>query len=280
MPRAAVLGSPIRHSLSPVLHRAAYAALGLEGWSYDACEVDEARLPGFVASLGAEWAGLSLTMPLKRAVLPLLDEASEVVRQTGAANTLVLRGGRRVGDNTDVAGIAAALAERGAGVPQRAVVLGGGATAASALAALAAMGAGQVTLVTRRPASAHELAPVAAAAGVRAAPAAWDPPSVATLLGGADVVVAAATAGAADGVAAALRAPVRGVLLDVVYDPWPTALAAAWERAGGEVASGLDLLVHQATHQVLAMTGAQASTAALVEPMRTAGLAALAARAG
>ena len=279
--RAAVLGKPISHSLSPLLHRAAYAQLGLTDWAYDAHEVDEAGLPVFVEALTDDWAGLSLTMPLKRAVLPLLDEVSAVVTETGAANTLLLRDGRRLGDNTDVPGIVNALRERGASHAHRAVVLGGGATAASAICALARLGADRISLVTRRPESARELAPVAERTGVRLVPVAWEASAVAELLGTTDVVVGAATAGAADGVAALLPAHVEGVLLDVVYDPWPTALASAWERAGGRTASGLDLLVHQATLQVLAMTGVGERgvlAAELVEPMRTAGLAALAAR--
>ncbi|NHC13987.1 shikimate dehydrogenase [Motilibacter deserti] len=281
--RAAVLGSPIAHSLSPVLHRAAYAALGLDAWSYDAYDVDEAALPGFVERLDGSWAGLSLTMPLKRAVLPLLDEASPTVTATGAANTLVLREGRRVGDNTDVPGLAAALRERGAARAEAPVVLGGGATAASAVASLAVLGAREARLVVRRPEAAGPLREVGDRVGVRLAVQPWDDPGrVARELAGADVVVATTPAGAADGVAAVLAAVLatvpQGVLLDVVYAPWPTALALAWERAGGPVAGGLDLLVHQATLQAVAMTGAAVEAAQLVAPMRAAGLAALAAR--
>src|ERR1700761_861579 len=98
--RAAVLGSPVAHSLSPVLHRAAYAELGLTDWSYDRFETDEAALPGFLEGLGPEWAGLSLTMPLKRAVIPLLDEISDTAASVEAVNTVVLtEDGRRTGDN-------------------------------------------------------------------------------------------------------------------------------------------------------------------------------------
>ncbi|NHC46041.1 shikimate dehydrogenase [Motilibacter aurantiacus] len=277
--RAAVLGFPIEHSLSPVLHRAAYAALGLEGWSYDAHEVDEAALPGFVERLDAAWAGLSLTMPLKRAVLPLLDEVSGTVRATGAANTLVLRDGRRLGDNTDVPGLAAALRERGVVSARNPVVVGGGATAASAVASLALLGASKARVVVRRPAAAGPLREVGERVGVALAVEPWDEPArVAGLLAGADVVVATTPAGATDDVAAALPAQVAGVLLDVVYAPWPTALAAAWRRCGGAVAGGLDLLVHQATLQAVAMTGARVAAADLVAPMRAAGAAALAAR--
>ncbi|MFI5099653.1 MAG: shikimate dehydrogenase, partial [Actinomycetes bacterium] len=139
--RAAVLGSPVAHSLSPVLHRAAYAYLGLD-WTYEAVECDEAGLAGFVAGLTAQWAGLSLTMPLKTAVLGLLDETDEPIRLARAANTLLLRDGRRVGANTDVPGMVAALAELGVGGggAGRATVLGAGATARSALVSLAAAG--------------------------------------------------------------------------------------------------------------------------------------------
>ena len=142
--KAAVLGSPIAHSLSPVLHQAAYRALGLTGWTYQAIECDEAALPALLASRGPDWAGLSLTMPLKRAVLPLLDYIEPLAAEVGAANTVVFAAGRRHGHNTDVPGLLAALAERGiTGTslpPHPAVlILGAGATACSALAALRAL---------------------------------------------------------------------------------------------------------------------------------------------
>ncbi|MYX24111.1 shikimate dehydrogenase, partial [Streptomyces sp. SID8380] len=101
--RAAVLGSPVAHSLSPQLHLAAYRALGLSGWTYERIETDEAALPGFVDGLGPEWAGLSLTMPLKRAVLPLLDRISDTAASVDAVNTVVFEAdGSRSGDNTDI----------------------------------------------------------------------------------------------------------------------------------------------------------------------------------
>ena len=115
--KAAVLGSPVRHSLSPVLHRAAYAALGLTGWTYEAIECDAARLAGQIRACGPEWAGLSLTMPLKQAVLPLLDSAEPLVTQVAGANTVVFADGARRGFNTDVPGIMMALTEAGAGRP-------------------------------------------------------------------------------------------------------------------------------------------------------------------
>src|SRR3954453_16390356 len=137
--RCAVLGTPIEHSLSPVLHRAAYRELGVD-WSYDAVQLTEPGLEEFLEGLDDSWRGLSLTMPLKRAVVPLLDEVSEIVSLAGAANTLLLDAGRRSGDNTDVPGAVSALRERWDGAVTSAVVLGGGATAAAVGLALAELG--------------------------------------------------------------------------------------------------------------------------------------------
>jgi shikimate dehydrogenase len=269
--RAAVLGAPIRHSLSPVLHRAAYAELGLEHWSYDAFEVDEAALPGFVAGLDAAWAGLSLTMPLKRAILPLLDEIAPVARDVDAVNTVVCAAdGRRVGDNTDVPGLVAALRERGVTSVESAAVLGAGATATSALAALRAVTSGPVRVYVRGPERAAEMRAAGERLDVAVDVRAWADAAEAL---GAPLVVATTPKGTADHLAADVPAA-PGVLFDVVYDPWPTALAGAWGRGGGTVVGGLDLLVHQAVLQVESMTGQPGPLAA----MRAAGEAALAER--
>lgn len=283
--RAAVLGSPIAHSLSPVLHRAAYAVLGLDAWSYGAFEVDEAALPGFVARLGVgrppdggpAWAGLSLTMPLKRAVIPLLDDVEPRALAVEAVNTLLFRpDGSRFGANTDIPGLGAALAERGVVSVPTAAVLGGGATAASTVAALAGITEGAIEVYVRSPKRASGLEELAANLGLALRLRPWD--LAATEAVGRPLVVNTTPKGAADGLAEAV--PARpGTLFDVLYHPWPTPLAAAWQRAGGPVLGGLDLLVHQAVFQVELMTGADpAHRAALVAAMRTAGLAALAER--
>lgn len=241
--RAAVLGSPVSHSLSPLLHRAAYAALSLP-WTYDAIDVTAPQLPAFLKGLGPEWAGLSLTMPLKQAVLPLLDEVSDLGAATGAVNTLVLREGRRHGHNTDVAGMVDALADVGVTAVRRAVVLGGGATARSALAAMARLGDVEPVLVVRS----EPVQTLAAAArlGVRPRVRAWSP----ELLSGCDLLVSTLPPGAADPLAP--HAGQVPVLLDVVYDPWPTALARACR---GTVVAGDAMLLHQAAAQVELMTG-------------------------
>ncbi|MET7607011.1 shikimate dehydrogenase [Streptomyces avermitilis] len=270
--RAAVLGSPIAHSLSPVLHRAAYAELGLSDWSYDRFDVDEEALPAFFGTLGPEWAGLSLTMPLKRAVIPLLDEITETAASVEAVNTVVCtRDGRRVGDNTDIPGMVAALRERGIEQVDSAAILGAGATASSALAALARICTGEVVAYVRSEARAAEMRQWGERLDVEVRTEDWAQAAEGLR---APLVVATTPAGATDALAGAV--PERpATLFDVLYDPWPTDLAARWSAYGGAVVSGLDLLVHQAVLQVEQMTG---RSPAPLDAVRRAGEHALAAR--
>ncbi|MFC8679691.1 shikimate dehydrogenase [Streptomyces griseorubiginosus] len=270
--RAAVLGKPIAHSLSPVLHRAAYEELGLADWSYDRFELDEAALPGFVESLGPEWAGLSVTMPLKRAVIPLLDGISETAASVETVNTVLFtEDGRRLGDNTDIPGMVAALRERGIEQVDSAAILGAGATASSALAALARICTGEVVAYVRSEARAAEMRQWGERLDVEVRTADWADAAEALR---APLVVATTPAGATDALAHAV--PERpAALFDVLYDPWPTELAARWSMIGGAVVGGLDLLVHQAVLQVELMTGLGPAP---VEAMRKAGEHALAAR--
>ncbi|MFF3614183.1 shikimate dehydrogenase [Streptomyces sp. NPDC002580] len=270
--RAAVLGSPIAHSLSPVLHRAAYRELGLDDWSYDRFEVDEEALPGFFEGLGTEWAGLSLTMPLKRAVIPLVDELSETAASVETVNTVVFaKDGRRVGDNTDIPGMVAALRERGIEQVDSAAILGAGATASSALAALARICTGEVVAYVRSEERAAEMRHWGERLDVEVRTADWADAEQALR---APLVIATTPAGATDALAGAV--PERpATLFDVLYDPWPTELAARWSAYGGAVVGGLDLLVHQAVLQVELMTG---RSPAPVGAMRKAGEHALASR--
>jgi shikimate dehydrogenase len=268
--KAAVLGSPIAHSLSPVLHRAAYGALGLADWTYQAIECDEARLAGLLAGCGPDWAGLSLTMPLKRAVLPLLDHTEPLAADVGAANTVVFAAGLRHGHNTDVPGMVAALTEAGVTAePVSVLILGAGATARSALAAARSLGAAGVTVAARDPARAGELLAAAARLGLAVTLTSFDQPTPS----GCDLLISTVPAGAADIHAIRLsRGELRPRhLLDVVYQPWPTPLAAAASQAGVNVTGGFALLLHQAAEQVRLMTGKQPPVAA----MRAAGQAAL-----
>ena len=300
--RAAVIGSPVAHSLSPVLHRAAYADLGLEGWEYAPRDVAPGALAGVLAELAAPcgpgpvWAGLSVTMPHKQAMLPALDVVDPLAAAVGAANTVVAqRSGTGpallAGFNTDVAGVVGALRETGGGTRRAegatALVLGSGATACSALAALAELGAARLIVAARNHAGPRRAAAAARRMGLEIETPAWrpdDPRSnrrVAEAMAGAQVVVSTVTAGAADVLAPALadvlggaRLDAGALLLDVVYDPWPTALAAAWRAGGGAVAPGWLMLLHQAAPQVGLMTGRRPRLA----PMRAALAAALDAR--
>jgi len=269
--RAAVLGSPIAHSLSPVLHTAAYRELGLADWSYTAIECAEAGLPALIAGCGPDWAGLSLTMPLKRAVLPLLRHTEPLAADTGAANTVLFPAGGLHGYNTDVPGIVAALASVGVTAAPGATVLGAGGTACAALAALREMGMPEVTVLVRDEARADDLLAAASRLGI-----AVDLRPFSTGLRSGDLLISTVPAGAADIFAERSVEPLARQLavLDVVYHPWPTPLALAAAKAGVPVASGFDLLLYQAAGQVELMTGHQAPLAS----MRAAGEAALARR--
>lgn len=248
----AVLGSPVEHSLSPVLHRAAYRALGLSGWDYGRHRVEAAELAGFVDGLDASWRGLSLTMPLKEAALDLgpVDRYAELV---GAANTLLLP--ERSVHNTDVPGLALALRAAGVDRVDTVTLLGTGATCRSALASVAELGANRVLVVARTPAKAEPLRELASRLGVALEVAEWG----AVTAGGftlpeTDLTVSGVVAGAADALADQVAARSAAVF-DVIYHPWPTRLAQAAEQAGRIVCHGLDLLVHQAVEQVRLMTG-------------------------
>jgi shikimate dehydrogenase len=200
------------------------------------------ELPAFLDGLDDSWVGLSLTMPLKQAVLPLLSSMSDLARDVAAANTVLLPA--RHGDNTDVAGMLAALAEAGITAVRRAVVLGGGATARSALAALAQLGCSDAVLVVRS--SPDETLAAAERLGVTPSVEDWSP----ELLAWPELLISTLPSGAADRFAPHVREV--PALLDVVYDPWPTALA---ESCGGVVVSGASMLLHQAAAQVTLMTG-------------------------
>ncbi|HEX3964607.1 MAG TPA: shikimate dehydrogenase [Trebonia sp.] len=276
--KAAVLGSPVAHSLSPFLHRAAYDALGLDDWSYSLVECSSQGLAAFIAGLDADWAGLSLTMPLKRTVLPLLHHVDPVAAATGGANTVVFRDDGRYGYNTDVQGITDALTEAGATGsgstgPGSVTILGGGATACSALAAVRDLGAGLANVVVRDRSRTGDLRDAAARLGVRV-----QLRDFGYLASGApgDLLISTVPAGVADSYAARIRrdATAPAAVMDVVYHPWPTPLALAATAVGSIVASGFAMLAHQAAAQVELMTGKPAPLAA----MRAAGEAELARR--
>lgn len=277
--RCGVLGDPVAHSLSPALHRAAYAELGL-AWTYDAHQVTSGGLGGFLSGLSAEWRGLSLTMPLKREALPLVDRLTDRARLAGAVNTVVLEDdGSRSGDNTDLPGAVAAIRERTTTPLATAAILGGGATATSVGLALADLGVRTITVAVREEARAEDTV-----TALRAHPAApevvveslahgqWSAgPDLGAAGSTVDIVVSTIPASAQTPELVARCADVP-VVFDVLYDPWPTPLVVA--AADRTVIGGLDLLVHQAALQLELFTGLSAP----LSVMREAGERALAAR--
>lgn len=289
------------HSLSPALHRAAYAALGLD-WRYDAYEVDAAGLADFVLGRTPDWVGLSLTMPLKEAALELADDVDPLAARVGAANTLLL-GERRRAANTDVGGLRAVLEARALDAPRPVTVLGGGATARSALVALDGVAA-DVVVLARDPGRVGDLGPLELSYTVRVLAlsdaaarheALGRPLVLNTTPAGTLDALAAEVSAVAGGQPASTRqgsgrggssrglvsAPARaatrpasdatgwGGYVDVVYDPWPTPLAVAYRAAGREIAGGLEMLVQQAALQVEAMTGLPAPLDAMWAAVRS-----------
>ncbi|AXH97830.1 shikimate dehydrogenase [Ornithinimicrobium avium] len=257
--RAGVVGRPVGHSLSPRLHRAAFAVLGLDGWTFEATDVPAGGLADHVAGLGPEWVGLAVTMPLKREALELPGavEVGQDARLAGGANTLLRRGSRWAVDNTDVAGLGAAMAGAGVRAPRRATVLGAGATARSALVALARAGAGEVVLAVRDRVRAETMVLVDEL-GLSAEVLRLGQERLVLDPAAGEVVVSTLPAGA--DVSGVLVPDVASapVVLDVAYAPWPSGFAAAVDRASGgrlAVVRGTEMLLHQAVRQVELMTG-------------------------
>jgi shikimate dehydrogenase len=249
--RLAVWGDPIEHSRSPQLHAAAYRVLGFD-WTYELRRVDASEFPAALAGLDDQWRGLSLTMPLKAAAFQAARTLGRRATLTGAVNTLLLGPGGPHGFNTDVGGIVAALGDQGVSRIGSARVVGAGATATSALVALSELGVREVEVVARRPDAVTGLAALGASLGITVGAASFGTDerrdvdvTISTLPGDAAMADAAADALAARG----------GLLLDVVYGHWPTALASAWERAGRPATSGLGMLLHQALLQVRIFAG-------------------------
>ncbi|WP_040780084.1 shikimate dehydrogenase [Nocardia pneumoniae] len=256
--KAAVLGKPIAHSRSPQLHLAAYRALGLN-WTYERIECSAEQLPGLVDGLGPEWVGLSVTMPGKEAALAYADERTDRAVLVGSANTLVRTDKGWLADCTDVDGVLGAL--RGGGVTElgQGVVLGAGGTARPALLALSELGAESVTVVARDAGRARSALELAERLGMVASPAGFDADSLAAVCAAAGAVVSTIPATAAAAVAASVAA--APVVLDAIYNPWPTPLAEAVARAGHTVVSGLQMLLNQAYGQVELFTGQPAPRA-------------------
>lgn len=254
----AVLGHPIGHSKSPALHNAAYRLIGAN-FNYTAIDVQVPALAGLLERVRAEgnWYGLSVTMPLKNEAHDLVDTLTPVAAALGAVNTIVCTTddagqAHLLGDNTDVAGIVNALRHAGVRENPRAAILGGGGTAVSAIAALAALGATDTTLFVRDAAKAADTLEVAARVGTAASLEPYT--GAAAALAGFDVVISTLPPHGPDALAAEFARTGERVdgalLLDVAYDPWPSALGQAWEACGGTVVAGIEMLLYQGVEQV------------------------------
>lgn len=265
--RVAVVGKPVAHSLSPVLHMAAYEALGLN-WTYTRLEASESELPALVAGLDESWVGLSVTMPGKRAALELATTATQRATAVGAANTLVRRADGWAADCTDVDGVAGALRAAGCTSGTTGVVLGAGGTACAALAGLAALGLSSATVVMRDVARAFAAVSCAKAVGLEVEVVPWSAADFTTLAESASVLVNTTPPTAVAQVVTDLS--LAPCVLDVIYHPWPTPLATAVTGRGGVLATGLDMLLHQAFGQVEQFTGQPAPRETMRDALRAA----------
>lgn len=264
--RAAVLGSPIAHSRSPELHLAAYHALGLD-WTYERIECTAERLPGLVDGLGPEWVGLSVTMPGKEAALAYASERTERAVLVGSANTLVrVESGWRA-DCTDVDGVLGALRDGGVTGIDTGVVLGAGGTARPALLALSELGARTVTIVARDAGRARPAVELAERLGMSATIIGFEPVALTEVCARAGAVVSTVPADAAAAVTSAVAA--APVVLDAIYNPWPTPLADAVAAVGHIAIGGLDMLLNQAYGQVEQFTGRPAPREAMAAALAT-----------
>jgi shikimate dehydrogenase len=257
-----VLGSPIAHSRSPQLHLAAYRALGLDGWTYQRIECGADELPGLVGGFGPEWVGVSVTMPGKFAALRFADERTDRAELVGSANTLLRTPSGWRADNTDIDGVVGALGS----ATGAAVVAGSGGTAPAAIVALADLGVTSIVVVARNPDKAAGLVELAGRVGVAARFCDLNDGAIAEAIVGAGVLVNTLPADVAARHAQSLAAV--PVLLDAIYDPWPTPLADAVTAEGGRVISGLQMLLHQAFAQVEQFTGLPAPRAAMAAALQ------------
>ncbi|MEE6177530.1 shikimate dehydrogenase [Mycobacterium sp. 050134] len=255
--KAGVLGRPIAHSKSPQLHRAAYRALGLRDWTYERIDCGAEELPAVVGGFGPEWVGVSVTMPGKFAALRFAGERSERAVLVGSANTLVRTATGWRADNTDIDGITGALGAASG----HAMVCGSGGTAPAAVVGLAALGVTAITVVARDAGKASRLVDLGARLGIQTQFCALDGGRLADAVAAAELLVSTIPAEVAAGYAGTF-APIP-VLLDAIYDPWPTPLAAAVSEAGGRVISGVQMLLHQAFAQVEQFTGLPAPREAM-----------------
>ena len=259
---AVVAGSPIEHSLSPLIHKAGYEALKMD-WNYKKIELSTSTLSDYVKNRDENLIGMSLTMPLKEVSLEVADSVTELAKRANSANTLLFRDNKVFAGNTDIYGIVAALKTNKSLDISNPSIIGSGATARSAIAALSQLGAKKVILCSRNETTLIELAKVAKDFGLESTEVAWKDIYKAMA---ASTVISTLPSGAMDSFAA-MGPEIPGSLLDVTYSPWPSKIALEWILRRGFVVSGLEMLLHQAVRQFELMTGKKAPIAQMREAL-------------
>jgi len=265
MIKAAVLGSPISHSLSPLLHQLAYQELAIEG-EYSAIEVSSGGLQTFLNSLDDSWTGFSLTMPLKEEVVEIADVVSDISSRITSANTLIRRNGQWQASTTDVSGFTFALQSHGVDVAGDVLIIGSGATARAAAAACDGL-ASHITVMARSMRGATSISNCVEESDLDFVP--WHDAAV---IASADLILCTTPAGAADSLIELFPVNPTSVFFDVLYNPWPTLALSQWASAGGQIIDGLDLLIHQAIAQVELFSGLSVDRTAMSTRMRQAAL--------
>jgi shikimate dehydrogenase len=263
MIRGAVLGSPITHSLSPRLHRAAFSFLGVEG-SYEPIEVPAGSLSSFIEQRGGDFDYFSLTMPLKEEVLLLPIDCQPLITKIQSGNTLWKIDGSWFLTSTDGSGFLAALAHAGLQTFNRVLILGAGGTARAVAGAMDGISK-EIHVLGRSSVRAPALKSSVTTSDFEYI--SWNSGAD---LGSYDLVVNTTPAGAADLLADSLRSGTTGVLFDVIYKPWPTVLAAAWRDSGGKVIGGLELLLYQGIDQLELVLGKSLEREKLAAHLRSA----------
>lgn len=266
MIKAAVLGSPISHSLSPLLHNTAYAQLGLSA-SYEAIEVKAHSLSKFMDERDATWTGFSLTMPLKEEAISYAKHVDDLALRINSANTLYRKAGEWYAISTDVIGFRNALEMHTVEIKGHVVILGAGATARAAAAACDSSST-QITVINRSLARVQAMSDAVIESELSFLN--WDDLSV---LADADLVISTAPAGVTDSIE--LPAKTSAPYFEALYKPWPTPASAMWASRGGKVVDGLDLLIHQALAQISIFSGETFDSALMYTKLREVGLAAL-----
>lgn len=268
MIRAAVLGSPISHSLSPLLHQRAYEILGAQG-TYEAIDVAAGELSNFLKDKDSGWTGFSLTMPLKEEVLAIATVIDPVAQLISSANTLFRKDNLWCASSTDITGFGFALNSQGFTKAKSATILGAGATARAVVGALDGR-IEEISIISRNVGREEAIRKCATKSSITFLP--WE---YTTPIAHSDLVVNTTPLYGADLFADYLPTKISALFFEVLYRPWPTVLHSRWRENGGETMDGIDLLVHQAIEQIALFSGKRVDRASMAQELRKVAVATL-----